>query len=141
LETDVCFEAKETAQSEQVADFFMYVAQLYQQKGYHTLKIHLDNSSTHKKKMKAKLEELTKDLTIQIQFCHLPPYSPKLNLVEYAIHLVRQKITHNADCTIDLQDIEKQITVLTKSPILDKKQIINTLQHIEDLLPKMKTYQ
>ena len=67
--------------------------------GYDRLCIILDNNPTHKQKMQSQLAVhlhqmgLTKSITVE--FLYLPSYSPKLNLVEYIIHLARLKFLHH----------------------------------------------
>lgn len=65
-------------------------------------------------------------------------YSPKLNLVEYVIHLIRQKVLHHADHKVNLEEFENKIKdCCKKQKIIDKEQIINILEHIETLVPKL----
>ncbi len=42
----------------------------------------MDRNPTHKKKMQTIFAELTKDLSIKVEFHFIAAYSPKLNLVE-----------------------------------------------------------
>ena len=84
--------------------------------------------------MKALYRQLTEKATIELDFRYIAPYSPKLNLVEYAIHIIRQKVTHHADCKASLQMFEEYIKVLTNQKIFNKHQIINILEHIEALV-------
>jgi hypothetical protein len=55
---------------------------------------------------------LTTSLTIKVNFHLMAPYSPKLNLVEYAIHLIRQKVLHHADCKTSLTQFESYVKEL-----------------------------
>ena len=81
---------------------------------------------------------LTTHLTITIKFHLMAPYSPKLNLVEYAIHLIRQKVLHHADCKTSLVEFEKLIKELCDNQkVVTKQQIINILVHIESLVPDL----
>lgn len=98
--------------------------------------VYLDNNRTHKNKMRTIYQELTANIDLKIDFRYIAPYSPKLNLVEYAIHLVRLNVTHNADCKDSLQKFEQHIKELANKKIFSKTQIINTLQHIENLMNK-----
>lgn len=83
--------------------------------------------------------DLTTNLTINVKFHLMAPYSPKLNLVEYAIHLIRQKVLHHADCKTSLAQFESYIKELCDSQkLLNKEQIINILAHIENLIPIIK---
>ncbi len=80
--------------------------------------------------------DLTTGLTIKVNFHLMAKYSPKLNLVEYAIHAIRQKVLHHADCKISLAQFETYIKNLCNNEkIFSTEQIINILQHIETLIP------
>lgn len=84
------------------------------------------------------LATLTTQLTITIKFHLMAPYSPKLNLVEYAIHLIRQKVLHHADCKTSLVQLEKLVKALCDNQeVVTKQQIINILVHIESLVPNL----
>ena len=97
-------------------------------KGVEKLDVFLDGNPTHKGKMQQLFSELTGSLPIEVQFHFIAAYSPQLNLVEYAIHLIRQKLLHHADCTNELPEFETAIRALCASgDILSKEQIINTL--------------
>jgi len=75
-------------------------------------------------------------LTIKVQFRLLPAYSPKLNLVEYAIHLIRQKVLHHADHKTTLSEFESDVKELCKNQkLLTKEHIMNILNHIQSLVP------
>jgi len=62
-----------------------------QQQGYQKAHVFIDNNPTHQQKMLTLFQEQSASLSIQLLFHYLPKYSPKLNLVEYLIHLIRQK--------------------------------------------------
>lgn len=83
--------------------------------------------------MQAIYEELAADSTCKISFHFIAPYSPKLNLVEYVIHKIRQKICHQAEAKKDIEVFKNEIQQLCQSGTLtSNEQIINTLQHIKD---------
>ena len=84
--------------------------------------------------MKEAFVQLTQENTIKVEFRHIAPYSPKLNIVEYAIHLIRQQITHHADFKTSLENFEHYIKELCIVKILSKTQIINVLQHIDSIV-------
>lgn len=87
--------------------------------------------------MQTLFANLTTNLTIKVIFHLMAPYSPKLNLVEYAIHLIRQKVLHHADCKTSLTQFESYVKELCNNQkLLNKEQIINTLEYIESLVPK-----
>lgn len=88
--------------------------------------------------MQTLFTKLTSDLTIKVHFHLMAAYSPHLNLVEYAIHLIRQKVLHQANCKSSLTEFESCIKDLCKKQkILTKEQIINILVYIESLVPKL----
>jgi len=81
--------------------------------------------------------KLTKNLDIRVQFHFMAAYSPKLNLVEYVIHWIRQAVLHHADSKKSLAEFQSIIENLcNKGEILNKEQIINILCHIESLVYK-----
>lgn len=86
--------------------------------------------------MQTLFADLTSNLNIKVIFHLMAPYSPKLNLVEYAIHLIRQKVLHHADSKNSLTQFESYVKELCDNQkILNKKQIVNILTHIESLIP------
>ena len=118
-----------------MAQYFADLASLYQEKGIEKLDIFLDRNTTHKAKMQAIFATLTESLNIKTTFHLMAAYSPKLNLIEYAIHLIRQKVLHHADCKTNLPEFESYIKELCDNKkILNKEQIINVLEHIESLI-------
>lgn len=108
------------------------LAQHFQAKGFDRLDIFLDQNPSHKKKMQDFFVEKTSQLSIKTTFHFIASYSPKMNLVEYAIHLIRLKILHHADHKTPLDEFEKLIKEHCENgKILDKNQIINILEHIQ----------
>jgi len=81
--------------------------------------------------MKTLFTQLTINFSIQVVFRHIAPYWPKLNLVEYGIDLIRQRITHHADYKTSLSELESSIKDACNKKILSQTQIVNILQHIE----------
>jgi transposase len=132
---DFIFDAVKSAKSETIAEYFAKMSAKYEQKGIKELHIFFDQNPTHKNKMQDKFKELTQHLHIKTEFHFIASYSPKLNLVEYAIHLIRQKVLHHADCQKNLADFEKEIRFLCETgSILTKEQILNILDHIRTLV-------
>jgi hypothetical protein len=132
---DCFFQANPKAQAEQVAEYFAELATHFQQKGFAQLDIFLDPNPTHKQKMQTAFHKLTAELPIKVRFHLMAAYSPKLNLVEYAIHLIRQKVLHHADCQRSLADFESAINqCCLDGKLLSKEQIVNILVHIESLV-------
>jgi transposase len=70
--------------AEEVAEFLHQIAAELEKRDIKKVMFFIDNNSTHKIKMRYNLALLPK-LNIEIQICYLPPYSPKINLVEYLI--------------------------------------------------------
>jgi transposase len=111
------------------------LARHFQQQGYEKLDVFLDHNPTHKQKMKNLFQQKNTDLTIEVNFHYLAPYSPKLNLVEYAIHLIRLKILYHADHKTPLKAFENLMEELCQNhKILSKEQIVNILDRIERLV-------
>lgn len=138
LSADCFFQAKKHAKSEEIAQYFADLASNYQQNGFEQVDVFLDRNTTHKAKMQGLFANLTVNLTIKVVFHLMAPYSPKLNLVEYAIHLIRQKVLHHADCKNSLAQFESYVKELCDNQkVLSKKQIINILAHIESLVPNL----
>lgn len=135
---DCIFSANKKAKSQEIAQYFADLASAYQDKGYEKLEVFLDRNPTHKSKMRGVFDNLTTHLTIKVNFHLMAAYSPKLNLVEYAIHLIRQKILHHADCKTNLAQFESYINELCDNQkLLNKEQITNILEHIESLVPNL----
>lgn len=132
------FRASPVARSQQIAEYFADLATQYQAQGYDRLDVFLDRNTAHKAKMQNIYASLTTRLRIQVKFHLMAPYSPALNLVEYAIHLIRLKALHHADCKKSLPEFETYIKELCDDQeILTKEQIVNILQHIESLVPNL----
>jgi transposase len=55
------------------------------------------------------LEQMGLAQSITVEFLYLPSYSPKLNLVEYVIHLLRLRFLHHLPMGTTLQQIEQQL--------------------------------
>lgn len=121
--------------SEYLAEFCLDCVEL----GYNKLCIILDNNPTHKQKMQSQLTlhlqqmGLTKSITVECLY--LPSYSPKLNLVEYVIHLVRLKFLHHLPMGTTLEQIEQKLfQFLDLNQFLSVQQVQNTLNFIFSLV-------
>lgn len=106
--------------------------------GYDQLCIILDNNPTHKQKMQSQLTLHLKQMgltkSIMVEYLYLPPYSPKLNLVEYVIHLVRLRFLHHLAIGTTLTQIEEQLVAFFESnQFLSAQQVKNTLNYIFSL--------
>ncbi|TAE34208.1 MAG: hypothetical protein EAZ92_00225 [Candidatus Kapaibacterium sp.] len=139
LTAEVFFQASAEAKSADVAAYFADIIRRYDAQRCVRLDIFLDRNTTHKAKMQGLLAELlakdTVKTTIEVHFHLMPAYSPKLNLVEYLIHHVRQNVLHHADCKQSLADVVERIKALcSQTKIFSKEQIINILGYIESLI-------
>ncbi len=134
---DCHFEASKVAKSAEIAQYFADLAMNYEKNGYKKLHIFLDRNPTHRNKMLTLYAELMQDKEIDVVFHLMAPYSPMLNLVEYAIHLVRLKVLHHADHKLSLNEFVLKIEELCENKkIVSKEQIINILEKIDSLVPK-----
>ncbi|NEO74638.1 IS630 family transposase [Moorena sp. SIO3H5] len=126
------------AKTEDVASYLGLLFDDLHSEGYEDITIYLDNNSTHKKKMKSKLARLLPLLGLEgkvnIEFSHIPAYSPDFNLAEYIIHQIRLQILHHMpiDATLDSIEVELE-TYLDKHQLQTPEQIKNTLEHIFNL--------
>ena len=109
------------AKSEQVAQYFADLAKEFQTKGYKRLEVFLDRNPTHKTKMQNLFKEQTAELEIDVKFHLMAAYSPKLNIVEYAIHWIRQEVLHHADCKTLLSQFETSIKECCAQKIFSKE--------------------
>ncbi len=126
------------AKAEDVASYLALLCDDLHSEGYDTISIFLDNNSTHQKKMKAKLGRLLSFLelteTLNVNFSHIPSYSPDFNLAEYIIHQIRLQILHHMPIDATLDSIEVEIeSYLDRQQLQTPEQIKNTLEHIFNL--------
>lgn len=131
------FAASQQAKSEDLAHYFVAVAKELQVRKIRKVHIFLDNNPTHKQKLQGLLKEaLTREqLTIQVSFHYIAPYSPQLNPVEYVIHLIRQKVLHHADYQKDLQKFQEEINdALRTGKVINKEKLLNIIEHIEGIV-------
>ncbi len=125
------------AKSEQIAEYFFDLAKYFQDKNKKKIDVFFDRNPTHKKKMQEIFAVLGKGLDIRVEFHFMAAYSPKLNVVEYVIHWIRQEVLHHADSKKSLPEFQSIIENLCKKgEILNKEQIVNILCHIESLVYK-----
>lgn len=119
-------------------DVSLYLAELCLdciELGVTKLSILLDNNPTHKQKMRT---QLTKHLVqmglaeeLKLEFIDLPSYSPKLNLVEYVIHLLRLRFLHHLPIGTSLDCIEQKLeNFLRSQQFLSAEQVQKTLNFI-----------
>jgi len=107
--------------------------------GYTKLCIILDNNPTHKQKMQAQLalhlEQMGLASAITVECLYVPCYSPKLNLVEYVIHLLRLRFLHHLPLGTTLVQIEQQLAqFFASNQFLSAQQVQKTLNFIFSLV-------
>jgi hypothetical protein len=107
--------------------------------GYTKLCIILDNNPTHKQKMQAQLavhlQQMGLAKAITVECLYVPSYSPKLNLVEYVIHLLRLSFLHHLPVGTTLSQIEQQLEqFLASNQFLSAEQVQKTLNFIFSLV-------
>jgi transposase len=120
--------------SEQVAQYYVDLATEYEKKKYKELIVYFDGNPTHKAKMQNIFTENWKG-QLKIIFRFIPPYSPKLNPVEYLIHWIRQKELHHQPVNRDLELIQQKIKKrLKKENFIPNSMIVNLLEYIEELI-------
>ncbi len=82
------------------------------------------------------LEQMGLAQALQVKFLYLPSYSPKLNLVEYVIHLLRLRFLHHLPVGTTLEEIEQQLHQFFEShQFLSADQVQKTLNFIFSLVP------
>lgn len=98
----------------------------------------LDNAKTHKMKMKTILNELIKEycdkhnLRIEVEFVHIPPYSPYMNAAEYFIHIIRHNFLRHLPMGQEIDDVVNQlIGLVDKKCLLSKEKLYNIIRHIK----------
>lgn len=127
------------AKTENVSEYLAQLCLDSVELGYQRLCVILDHNSTHKGKMRAQLavhlEEMGLGQSIQVELMYLPAYSPKLNLVEYVIHLLRLRCLHHLPIGTTLTEIEQQLNEFFDAhQLLSAEQVQATLKHIFSLV-------
>ena len=86
--------------------------------------------------MKHLLAELLEDFgmtnRIEVEFVHIPPYSPKMNAAEFFIQIIRKRFLKNM--VVD-QDMEQVLNRLL--PNVNDKQLL-TPQQMRNILARIK---
>ena len=134
---DCYFYGSPVASSDVVGAYLVDVARILEEKGYQQATILLDRHSTHQATMKAHFQTCYAQagLVIEVAFLHFAAYSPWMNLVEYAIHLLRQRQLHHRSHEQDLAALEAQLDAyLADTVLLTPEQIVNTMAYIEKQL-------
>ena len=127
------------AKTEDISEYFADLSLDCVELGYTQLCIILDNHSTHKLKMQSQLivhlEQMGLTSSIQVEFLYLPSYSPKLNLVEYVIHLLRLRFLHHLPIGTTLAQIRQQLNqFFASNQVLSEEQVQKNLDFIYSLV-------
>lgn len=133
------FRLSRLAKTEDISVYFAELCLDCVELGFDKLRIILDNNPTHKQKMQAQLMQHLQQMglsnEIVVEFLYLPSYSPKLNLVEYVIHLLRLRFLHHLPLGTTLDQIEQQLEqFLSTNQFLSAEQVQNTLNFIFSLV-------
>lgn len=129
----------EKAKAYDIAEYMAELAIDTRKEGYRKLIVVLDNSSTHKRKMRTRMEELLERSgyadKIKVEFMDTPPYSPDFNPAEYVIRMLRQKLLHHKPADMGLGEIRERIeTNLKQETLITPKQMRAIYHHIGNLL-------
>jgi transposase len=127
------------AKSEDIAEYMLDLVKESIKEDKNILSIILDNAKTHKNKMRAILSKILAasklETKVKVDFIYIAKYSPKLNLAEYAIHLIRQKFFHHLPDSMNWKKIIKRIQrYLSNNQLFTKEQVEKTLKHIYSLV-------
>jgi transposase len=127
------------SKTEDVSEYLVELCLDCVELGYTKLCIILDNNPTHKQKMQTQLavhlQEMGLVKAITVEYLYVPSYSPKLNLVEYVIHLLRLKFLHHLPVDTTLSQIEQQLEqFLASNQFLSAEQVQKTLNFIFSLV-------
>lgn len=133
------FRLRSKAKTEEVSEYLAELCLDCVELGYTRLCIVLDNNPTHKLKMQKQLavhlEQMGLAPSIEVEYLYLPSYSPKLNLVEYVIHLLRLRFLHHLPIGTTLAQIEQQLNqFLDSQQFLSPEQVQKTLNFIFSLV-------
>ena len=81
------------------------------------------------------LEQMGLAQAMTVECLYAPSYSPKLNLVEYVIHLLRWRFLHHLPVGTTLIQIEQQLAQFLEShQFLSAEQVQKTLNFIFSLV-------
>ena len=70
-------------------------------------------------------------MNIQVEFVHIPPYSPYLNEAEYFIHLIRHQFLRHLPMNKDIEEVvDDLIQKVDKVKLLSVEQLKNIIQYI-----------
>lgn len=129
-------ETTSVATAVEVAAFLMSLIFHYSSLGKTKFTFWLDNAKTHKKAMKEFLALHLKDFgmenQVEIEFVHIPAYSPKMNAAEFFIQIIRKRFLKNLPMN---QTIEQVLGRLL--PSVNEQQLL-TIQQMRNILMRIK---
>ncbi len=133
------FRLSPDAKTEDVSDYLAQLCLDCVELGYDKLCIILDNNPTHKQKMQSQLAlhlaQMGLAQSITVEYLYIPSYSPKLNLVEYVIHLLRLRFLHHLPIGTTLVQVEQHLVQFFDShQFLSVEQVQKTLNFIFSLV-------
>lgn len=124
------------AKAEQVAAFLVSMVFHYLDSGICKFTFWLDNARTHKKKMKGCFREYLEyfgiENQIQVEFVHIPPYSPQMNAAEYFIQLIRKAYLKNLPPDQSMEQVLNRLL-----PKVEGKQLLNPSQ-MKNIIARIK---
>jgi DDE superfamily endonuclease len=124
------FETHDKMKSDSVALSIHNTAIELQKEKFEKAIFYIDQNPTHKNLMQYNLALLS-NREIEIEIKYIPSYSPNLNIVEFLIHLIRQKKLHHAPHERNLDQIVVELTDYLQLQFpFEKATIYNILNHI-----------
>jgi len=129
------------AKAEPVAAFVTSLVFTYLDKRYSRLTLFLDNARTHKKKMKnlraQYLENFGLTKRMEVEFVHIPSYSPAMNAAEYFIQIIRKKFLKNLPPNLSINQVVEQIIPYVQGQnLLNQEQMNNIIARVKRIIPK-----
>jgi len=126
------------AKAEQVAAFLVSTILYYLDLGISKFTFWLDNANTHKKKMRTYFIQYLEDFgikdRIEVEFVHIPPYSPKMNAAEYFIQIIRKRFLKHLPPGQTIEQVLERLL-----PKVNGKQLI-TIEKMQNILARIKRF-
>lgn len=124
------------AKAEHVAAFLISLVFYYLTLDICKFTFWLDNARTHKKQMKTYFAQYLEDFgltnQVEVEFKHIPPYSPNMKAAEYFIQLIRKKHLKNIPPNQSIEQVVEQLI-----PKVDKQQLL-TSEQMTKLVTRIK---
>lgn len=129
-------ETNSVATAMEVSAFLMTLVFHYSALGINKFTFWLDNAKTHKKKMKSSLALHLKDFgmedQVEIEFVHIPPYSPKMNAAEFFIQIIRKRFLKNLPINQTMEQVlDRLLPNVHAQQLLKPEQMKNILARIK----------